>query len=214
MTHFAAADDLRENDFTNRQIKRFDEAVKILHGKGFRPTYLDSANSPGAIAHPDSRSNMVRLGGIIYGLGDDILPKEIEKPKLKAVMSLHTKIALLKRVPKGETIGYARSFKTVRESLIATVPIGYHDGFPRSLSNCGRVIVNGVYAPVAGRISMDWTILDVTDVPNVKVDDEVFLVGEQKNLKITADDLAKQAKTISYEITCGINRRVIKVYKT
>ncbi|MEO8071651.1 MAG: alanine racemase C-terminal domain-containing protein, partial [Acidobacteriota bacterium] len=128
------------------------------------------------------------------------------------VMSLHTKISHIKKVPKGETLGYSRTFTTKRDSLIATIPLGYHDGYSRSFSNCGRVIINGIFAPIVGRISMDWTILDITDVQNVKVNDEVILIGEQKNLRITAEDLAKLDDTISYEITCGINRRVPRKY--
>lgn len=213
MTHFANADDLAQNDFTNLQIKRFYEAVEILHEKGFQPTFIDLANSPGAIAHPKSRGNLVRLGGILYGLGGDVLPKDIEKPDLRAVMSLRSKIVFLKNVPKGETLGYSRTFETKRDSLIATIPLGYHDGYPRSLSNCGKVIVNEHLVNVAGRVSMDWTLLDVTDVPNIKVGDEVILIGETEHLKIKAEDLAIQTNTISYEITCGINKRVLKIYK-
>ena len=212
MTHFAAADNLAENNFTNEQIKLFDESVALFEENGFRPKYKDLANSPAAVAHENSLGNMARLGGVLYGLGDDVLPKEIEKPELRAVMSLRTKISHIKNVPKGETLGYSRTFKTRRDSLIATIPIGYHDGFCRSFSNRARVIINGVFAPVVGRISMDWTILDVTDVPNVKVNDEVILIGEQNNLRITAEDLAKLEDTISYEITCGINRRVPRKY--
>ncbi|CAN5684954.1 alanine racemase [soil metagenome] len=212
MTHFAAADNLAENDFTQRQIRQFNEAVSIFEENGFRPKYKDLANSPGAIAHKNSRNNLVRLGGVLYGLGDDVLPKGIEKPELRAVMSLHTRISHLKKVPKGETLGYSRTFKTKKDSVIATVPIGYHDGFRRSFSNRGRAIINGVFASVVGMISMDWTILDVTDVPNVKVNDEVILIGEQNKLKITAEELAKLNDTISYEITCGINRRVTRKY--
>lgn len=212
MTHFANADDLAQKDFTNLQIKRFNESAEILKEKGFRPRFLDMANSPGAVAHPRSRGNLVRIGGIIYGLGDDVLPKNIEKPELKPVMTLRTKIIFLKTVPKGETLGYSRTFETGRDSLIATIPIGYHDGYPRALSNLGKVIVNGAWAKIAGRISMDWTLLDVTDVPNAKVGDDVILIGESDGLKIKAEDLAIQSKTISYEITCGINQRIEKVY--
>jgi len=96
--------------------------------------------------------------------------------------------------------------------LIATVPIGYQDGYTRRLSNCGQVIVNGVLVPVVGRISMDWTIIDVTDVPNIKLDDRVILIGEQNQLKVSAEDLAGKTGTISYEITCGIDRRVRRIY--
>ncbi|MGI9035622.1 MAG: alanine racemase [Pyrinomonadaceae bacterium] len=206
MTHFAAADN--DDDFTNLQIERFKTCVKLLEEKGFRPTFRDLANSPGAIGYKNARGNLVRLGGVLYGLWSDILPKNIQPPPLKPVMTLHTRISLLKRVPKGETVGYSRAFKTRRDSLIATVPIGYEDGYRRGLSNVGRVIVGGVFADVVGRISMDWTLLDVTNVPNVKLDDEVILIGEQNDLRVTAEELAAQSATISYEITCGINRRV------
>lgn len=212
MTHFASADDLDENEFTQGQIDKFYRAVEIFEDYGFFPKYKDLANSPGAVAHENSRSNLVRLGGILYGLGGDVLPRGIVKPKLEPVMTLHSKIAFLKEVPEGETVGYGRTHKTERRSIIATVPIGYQDGFVRSLSNCGRVLVNNQFAPIVGRISMDWTILDVTDIPRVKVNDEVVLIGQQNGLSILAEDLARQIGTISYEITCGINRRVIRNY--
>lgn len=212
MTHFASADDLDENDFTNLQIQRFYDAVKIFEEKGFNPIFKDLANSPGAIAHENSRGNMVRLGGVLYGLGDDILPHQITLPKVKPLMSLHSKITHLKKIPKGDTLGYGRTFIAGKELIIATIPIGYQDGYNRSLSNCGRVIVNNHLAPVVGRISMDWTIIDVTDIPNVKINDEVLLIGESEKLKITAEELAAKTGTISYEITCGINRRVTRIY--
>ncbi len=211
MTHFASADDLAANDFTDLQISRFYESAAIFEEAGFSPTYLDLANSPATIAHPNSRGNMVRLGGILYGLGDDILPKNIEKPQLKPILSLRSRVSNLKKIPKGESLGYGRTFTTGRESLIAAVPIGYHDGYPRPLSNHARVIVNGVYAPVVGAISMDWTIVDVSDAPNVRIGDEVILIGESDNCRITAEDLAGILGTISYEITCGI-KRVPKVF--
>lgn len=213
MTHFAAADDLRENEFTDTQTKRFNHTVEMFESTGFILVYKDLANSPGAIAHKNSRGNMVRLGGVLYGLGGDVLPKEIKKPELHPVMSLHTKIAQLKIVPKGETLGYNRTYKTVKDSLIATVPIGYHDGYSRALSNRGRVIINKRFAPVVGRISMDWTLIDVTDIRDVKVDDEVILIGNSGDLHIKAEDLAELAGTISYEITCGISSRVRKICK-
>lgn len=212
MTHFASADNLQENDFTNLQIERFENAVKLFEAKGFRPIYKDLANSAASIAHPNSYGNLVRLGGVLYGLGEDILTKEIEKPEFKPVMSLKTKIAHLKKVPKGETLGYSRTFTTEKDSLIATIPIGYQDGYSRNLSNKSRVIIDGKFANVVGRVSMDWTILDVSEIENVKIGDEVILIGEQNGLKISAADLAELTDTISYEITCGINRRVTKIY--
>ncbi len=208
MTHFAAADDLNSNDFTNRQIDEFNSAVEIFHHKGFRPTWCDLANSPGTLAHRNAWGNLVRIGGALYGIGKDIFPPSETVENLLPVMNLTSKITLLKNVPKGETLGYSRTFQTQRDSVIATVPIGYNDGLPRFLSNNGRAIINGCFVPVVGRISMDLTLLDVTDALGVKLFDEVVFIGEQQGKQITVEDMAAQAKTISYEITCGIGKRV------
>lgn len=208
MTHFAVADDLAQNAFTNEQIAMFEKAVDIFRKLGCPLTFTDLANSPGAIAHPDSRSRMVRLGGILYGLGGDVLPGEIDIPELKPVLSLSTKVAHIKTVPPGETIGYGRTYKTVRESLIASIPIGYADGLPRSLSNAGQVIVKGVLCPIVGRISMDWTLIDVTDAAKVKINDDVIIIGSEYGKQILSEDIARITNTISYEITCGIDDRV------
>ena len=212
MTHFASADDLSENEFTNLQIERLNNAVSTFRESGFSPEIIDLANSPGAVAHPNSLGNMVRLGGVLYGLGGDVLPKGIARPELKPVMSVTTEITQIKHVPKGESLGYGRTFVTERDSMIGTIPIGYHDGFRRALSNAGRVIVNGIFAPVVGRVSMDWTIIDLTDVPQVSLGDEVIVIGGQNGLTIKAEELAKQIGTISYEITCGISSRVQRVF--
>ena len=212
MTHFAAADDLTQNEFTDGQISRFQIAVEVFRHKGFDLKYIDLANSPGAVAHPGSRSNLVRLGGILYGLGGDVLPAGIEKPELRPVMSLTTRILQVKTVSKGATIGYSRTFTTDRDSVIATIPIGYHDGFRRSLSNIGRVIVNGQFAPVVGRVSMDWTTIDVTDLTDVKIGDQVTIIGSNNACEIKAEDIARELSTISYEITCGISQRVPRIF--
>ncbi len=212
MTHFAAADSFKEKKFTNLQIERFNKTVETFELNGFEFSYKDLANSPASLAYPDSYRNLVRLGGILYGLGDDVLPDWIEKPELKPVLSLFSKITYLKKVKTGETLGYGRTFRAERDSVIATIPIGYQDGFRRSLSNRGRVIINGKFAEIVGRISMDWTILDVTEIPAVKIGDQVVLIGEQNGLKISAEEIAKLTDTISYEITCGIDRRVRRIY--
>lgn len=212
MTHFAAADSFGEKDFTNLQIERFNRVVEILENKNFEFKYKDLANSPAAIAHPKSYGNMIRLGGILYGLGEDVLPDWTEKPKLKPVLSLYTQISLIKNVKKGETLGYGRTFQAEKDSIVATIPIGYQDGYRRALSNRGRVLVKGKYADVVGRISMDWTIINITEIENVNVGDEVVLIGEQNGSKITTEEIAQKAGTISYEITCGLNKRVTRKY--
>jgi alanine racemase len=213
MTHLASADEI-VSELTELQMRRFADAVAAFHEHGFRPTYLDMANSPGAIVHPASRGTMVRIGGLLYGLGGDVLPKGFVGPELRPVLSLHTRISFLKQVPADTTIGYGATFVTERESLIATLPIGYHDGYLRSLSNKGKALVHGAFAPVVGRVSMDWTTIDVTDVQDVKAGDQVTLIGSQGDSAITVEDIAAAADTISYEITCGINNRVRREYKS
>ena len=118
----------------------------------------------------------------------------------------------MKTVPAGAPISYGRTFVTKRESRIATIPIGYADGFSRGLSNCGEALVRGARVPVTGRVCMDMTMLDVTDVPGVSEGDDVVLIGRQGNEEITADDIAAKTGTIAYEVLCGISSRVPRVY--
>ena len=212
MTHFAAADDPAQSEFTRLQISRFNDVCDAFAQSGHQPQLFDLANSPGAILHPDSRGNMVRLGGALYGLLDDILPDATERPILKPVLSLRSRVAQVKNISKSESLGYGRTFTTKRDSLIALVPIGYADGYSRGLSNKGRAIVSGSIVSVVGRVSMDWTLLDVTDVRNVKVNDEVIFIGSDGRNEIAAADLARELGTIAYEITCGISARVPRVF--
>ena len=155
---------------------------------------------------------MVRPGGVLYGLWRDILAPADRDQKFQPVMSLHSRITLLKWVPPGETVGYGCTFEASRKTLVATIPIGYDDGYMRALSNRGHAIIRGVFATVIGRISMDLTLIDVTNVPGVQVDDEVILMGRDAKLPITAEEIAKTAGTLSYEVTCGIGARVPRVY--
>jgi alanine racemase len=215
MTHLAAADDAACRPLTHDQIQRFEDAVVVFRDHGYRPTHLHLANSAGVYGHREAWGNLVRPGGVLYGLWRDVLPVTIREPRLLPVMSLHSRISLLKWVPPGETIGYGCTFEASRRSLIATLPVGYHDGYMRGLSNRAHVIVRGMYAPVVGRVSMDLTLIDVTDVSGVEVDDQVTLLGwnrQHPKLQITAEDLARIAGTLSYEVTCGVAERVPKVY--
>lgn len=215
MSHLAAADDASCQPLTRDQIQRFEDAVVAFREHGYRPTHLHLANSAGIYGHREAWGNMVRPGGVLYGLWRDVLPSSTSEPELLPVMSLHTRISLLKWVPPGETLGYGCTFEASRRSLIATLPVGYHDGYMRGLSNRAHVIVRGMYAPVVGRISMDLTLIDVTNVSGVEVDDQVTLLGwnrENPELKITAEDLARIVGTLSYEVTCGVSERVPRVY--
>lgn len=212
MTHFAAADDRGEDEFTLGQIARFEKAVKAVEARGHRPVYRNLANSAAAISIPDARGSLVRLGGILYGLEEDVLQPGSARPELEPVMSLKTSIAYLKNVPAGETLGYGRTAELKRDSVIATLPIGYQDGYRRALSNRAKVLVKGQYAPIVGRVSMDWTLIDVTEIEDAAVGDEVVLIGSSGDRSVSAEQLAAAADTISYEITCGISRRVSRVY--
>lgn len=210
MTHFAAADDPTCRPLTEDQIARFGEVAKVFRASGHNPTYLHSANSAGIYSHPRAWGNLIRPGGVLYGLWRDILPPSAQHHELKPVMSLRSQITLLKWVPAGETIGYGCTFEASRKTLVATIPIGYDDGYPRGLSNRAHVIVRGAFASVIGRISMDLTLVDVTGIAGVELGDEVTLLGTQSGtgLAITAEELAKTSGRLSYEITCGIGQRV------
>jgi alanine racemase len=214
MSHLAAADDTSCEPLTHDQIQRFEDAVVVFRDHGYRPTHLHLANSAGLFGHREAWGNMVRPGGVLYGLWRDVLTPSAD-PGLLPVMSLHSRVSLLKWVPAGETIGYGCTFEASRRSLIATVPVGYHDGYMRGLSNRAHVIVRGVYAPVVGRVSMDLTLIDVTNVAEVELDDQVTLLGwnrQQVELSIPAEDLARIVGTLSYEVTCGVSERVPRVY--
>jgi alanine racemase len=208
MTHFASADDPAQDCYTSDQLARFNEAVNLFRERGYKPSFVHMANSAATFAHPETRGNLVRPGGVLYGLWRDILAPAPSEPSLRPVMSVRSQIMLLKSVHRGELLGYGCTFEASRETLVATLPIGYNDGYARPLSNRGRVIVRGQYASVVGRISMDFTLVDVTDVHGVALGDTVTLLGEDGNLLVATEDIAKTAGTLSYEITCGISRRV------
>ena len=212
MTHLASADDEEQIDFTALQLERFEQAVAEFRDHGFKPTHVHAANSAGLFAFAESRANMVRPGGALYGFKRDVLPPNVKAPPLRPVMSLYSRIMLLKRVPKGEKLGYGGTFETTRDSVVATIPIGYDDGYRRAFSNRARVIVRGQFAPVVGRVSMDLTIIDVSEVADAALDDRVTLLGSDGDCSITAEDFGELAGTISYEITCGISSRVPRVY--
>jgi alanine racemase len=212
MTHYAAADDLMEDSFTKMQTDRFQECLDAFHAAGISPRLADISNSPGSIVKGPSGGNMVRLGGVLYGLAGDILPHGVDKPDLQPILSLRSEISHIKSLPSGHSVGYGRTFIATRDSRIASIPIGYYDGYRRELSNAAYVIVAGKKAPIVGRVSMDWITVDVTDIASASLGDQVTLIGNQGGLEIRVEDLARIAGTISYEITCGISRRVLRHY--
>ncbi|MFH1238960.1 MAG: alanine racemase, partial [bacterium] len=185
-THFPAADN--DPDFTERQISDFNKILKKLEEAGIKIPLKHIANSAAILKYKKSHFNMIRPGLSLYGLAPFATAfKQIE---LKPLMSLRTKVVYLKKVPIRASISYGRTFVTRRESMIATIPIGYADGYNRLLSNKGEVLIHGERAPVVGRVCMDMCMIDVTDISRVKVGDEVVLMGAQGEERISADDIA------------------------
>lgn len=210
-THFAVADE-KDKDYTFLQLERFNSFDQYLKELGVEIQFKHVSNSAAIIDLPEINYQGLRAGIMLYGYYPSM---DVEKNtvNLKRVMSLKSRIVHLKNLESGRSISYGRTFTTERESKIATLTIGYADGLPRILSGKGRVIVNGCYAPIVGRICMDQCMIDVTDVHDVKVGDEVIFIGEDKSGNtITADDIGDAIGTISYEVLCNISKRVPRVY--
>jgi alanine racemase len=208
MTHFADAD-LRDKQFASRQMDRFEALLKELEAQGTLVGLRHAANSAALLDYRRALFTMVRPGLMLYGYN----PLEGKRGEdLRPALSLVSHIAFLKKVPAGVPVSYGRTFVTERESLIATIPIGYADGYSRGLSNTGEALVRGVRVRVAGRVCMDMCMLDVTGVPEVGEGDEVVLIGTQGSERISADDIAVKTGTIAYEVLCGIGSRVPRVY--
>lgn len=212
LTHFAAADAVGTAS-TDRQVARYHEVLRILAAQGFQIDWRHLANSAGIHAYPAAHANLARAGATLYGLVRDVLAPAPSPPDLRPVMSLHSRIIMLKKVPAGTPLGYGGTFITARPSLIATLPVGYADGVRRALSNRGLVLIHGQAAPIVGRVSMDLTIIDVTDIAGAAIGDEVVLLGQQGAACRLAEDLAAEADTISYEIVTGISARVPRHYR-
>ena len=209
LSHFSMADE--EKDYTQNQWGSFQTAVGMAEEMGITCECLHMANSATATAFPDYSSRLVRPGIMLYGSYPS--PAFRGLIPLKPVMTLKTRVHFLKRVPLGMRISYGGTFTTNRESLIATLPIGYADGYSRRLSNCGEVLIHGKRAPVVGKVCMDLVMVDVTDIPHVSLGDEVILIGKQGKEQITPEDIADKIDSISYEVLCSIGKRVPRTYK-
>jgi alanine racemase len=211
MTHFADAD-LGDKQFASHQMERFEKLLKTLDADGIPVPVRHAANSAAVLDFSRALFTMVRPGLMLYGY-NPLEKGAAARAGLRPVLSLVTRIAFLKKVPAGVPISYGRTFVTRRESIIATLPIGYADGYSRGLSNNAEVLVRGVRAPVVGRVCMDMCMIDVTDVPGVHEGDDVLLIGSQGNERITADEIAAKTGTIAYEVLCGISSRVPRIYQ-
>jgi len=206
MSHFSDAD-LQDKQFAYHQLRSFRKLVSSLSKKGIRFRYSHMANSAAVLTMPEAHFNLVRPGLMLYGYGC------CEKERLMPAMKIKSRIIMLKKVPPGTPISYGRTFITQKTSIIATIPVGYADGYSRKLSNNGQVLVNGRAAPVVGRVCMDTIMADLTEIPGVNYSSEVVLMGKQGRSRITADDIAEKTGTIAYEVLTSVGRRVKRIYR-
>lgn len=222
-SHFSCASE-GDPAHSRLQMERFSKALEKLSSTGFNTGNVHFANSAAFFRFRDSHFNMARMGISIYGLNpydngwEGWLPESAKEAVmgLKPVLSLKSRISFIKKIGAGEPVSYCGTFRTERDSVIATIPVGYADGYSRILSNRSNVLINGHEAPVVGNITMDQFMVDITDVPgnsDIKAGDEVVLIGKSGDKEIRAEDIAEILGTINYEVTCMIKNRIPKVYK-
>ena len=200
MTHFASAD--TDPETTQVLLRSFEQALEQISRRGYQPEFIHAANSAATFRHPQSRYTTVRNGIAVYGVG----------PGLTPALSLTSSIVSIRTLDANVPVGYHTSFQTRRPSRIATVAVGYGDGYPRSLSNLGTVLVHGSRCPVVGEVSMDLTIIDITDVPQAALGDEVVLIGEQRGTTLSAQQVADAAQVSIYELFTRLMPRLPRRY--
>lgn len=205
-THFAKADEADKSS-AQKQFEIFCDFTEKLETAGIKLKFKHCSNSAGITDLPNVHLNLARAGIILYGL----LPsQEIDKTTvpLKPVMSLESHIIHIKKIPKDTGISYGHTYISKKDRIIATIPVGYGDGYPRSLSNCGYVLIHGEYAKICGRVCMDQMMVDITDIKDVKVGDKVVLLGKDGKHTITAEELGDLSHRFNYELVCDIGKRV------
>lgn len=215
LTHLASAEDLVSTQ-TEEQLARFHAAREKLRALGLEPEWIHVSNSAALLAGLAIKENLVRIGALLYGYCLPLVAppgrKLPDTPDFEPILTFKSRVVYLKDVPSGTPLGYGASYFTRRPSRIATVPVGYADGLSRALSNRGRAIVRGRAARIVGSISMDLTLLDVTDIPGVDIGDEVVLLGTADHTTITALEMAREINTVPYEVLCSIGKRVPRIY--
>ncbi len=212
ISHFSVAERDKKDDrlFTEEQILRFEHCLEQSRKAGIEPRYIHMANSAAMALWKGSRFNLVRPGLMLYGIHPSSTARQ--RISLRPVLQWKTRILSLRQIPAGDPVSYGRTFFCRRDSRIATLAVGYADGYSRRLSNRGEVLIRGKRAKISGMVCMDLTMVDVTDVPGVQMGDEVVLLGRQESDEITVSELADWMETISYEVLCGIGKRVRRVY--
>ncbi len=210
-THFAVADEAGKSiETTNGQFSAFSDICKILKDSGINIKIRHCSNSGGILNYPQTNLDMVRAGIILYGLFPSIYVRN--KLDLQPAIFLKTVFSQVKTVPEGTAVSYGGTFVTQRKTKIATVPIGYADGYLRVLSSKASMLVNGKKAPVIGRICMDQAMLDITDIENINSNTVVTVFGKDGDAEIKVEDIADIANTINYEILCLISKRIPRIY--
>lgn len=205
-THLCVADNSDQESvlFTEKQITRFKNVTESVGDLNL--PYIHCLNSAGGLKRIEMFNDYVRLGIILYGLKPSM---EMELPKgIKQCITWKSVVSMIKKIKAGDTVGYGRSFIAKRETIVATIPTGYADGYNRNLSNKGFVIIKGYKAPIIGKVCMDQFMVDVTSIPDVNMGDEVELINDA----FTADDMGQMIETIGYEVICSISKRVPRIY--
>lgn len=210
-THFAVSEsrDLEAMAFTNEQRERFEAAVRRVHRLGLRPVH-HAANSGAILNHPQTHFELVRPGLLLYGAEPS--GEYLSGAPLKPVLRLQSRLLAIYQRRAGETISYGRTWRLDRDSPIGVIPVGYGDGYPRSLSNRADVLIHGRRAPIVGTVCMDQLLVDLSGIPEARPGDDVILYGAQGRHSITLEETAGLAGTIPYELTCQLTRRVPRVY--
>lgn len=213
-THFATADEA-DTTKTYQQMMLFKEYVERIEGRlGLAIPMKHCSNSAGIAGIPEANMDAVRAGIILYGLWPSDEVQAAGRIQLRPVLSLKSRVVYVKTVPQGQEISYGGTYTTTRDTRVATVCIGYGDGYPRSLSNCGHVLVKGQRAPVIGRVCMDQFMIDVTDIDlPVRVGDQVTLIGRDGGETITMEELGALSGRFNYELACDIGKRIPRIYK-
>ena len=209
-THFAKSD-AKDKTMANQQMEAFAKMKKMLEERNVEIPMIHCSNSAAIIDMPEANMSVVRAGISLYGMwpSDEVKKENID---LQPVMSLKSCIVFLKELEKGRTISYGATYETTRKQRIATVPVGYGDGYPRSLSNKGYVLIHGKKAPICGRICMDQFMVDVTDIPEAQEGDLVTLVGKDHGAEITMEEIGDLSGRFNYEFACDLGKRIPRVY--
>ncbi len=209
-SHFAKADDA-DKESVEQQINRFEEFGSLLRQEGIDIPNCHISNSAGMIEYPEAEYDMVRCGIVIYG----IYPSDqIDQSSIRLIPALEIKshVIYIKEIPAGTGISYGSTFITQRKTKVATIPVGYADGYSRNMSNIGKVIIRGQYAPIIGRVCMDYFMVDITDISDVKQGDVVTLLGSDGDSTISVETLAEWSHSFPYEMVCTVGKRIPRIY--